>query len=33
MVLSEVAAKDETGYYLIKRKMLQEVRGSQKLPH
>ncbi|SHM84624.1 hypothetical protein SAMN04488057_10455 [Cyclobacterium lianum] len=33
MTLSEVAAADKTGYYLIKRKYAQEVRESQKLPH
>lgn len=33
MTLSGVVARDESGYYLIKRKLLQEVRESQKLPH
>lgn len=33
MTLSDVAASDETGYYLIKRKYVQEIRESQKLPH
>jgi hypothetical protein len=32
MTLTEMGASDETGYYVLKRKVLQEMRGSAKLP-
>ncbi|WP_439482241.1 hypothetical protein [Cyclobacterium plantarum] len=33
MTLSEIAATDESGYYLIKRKIRQELQESKKLPY
>ncbi|WP_114749328.1 hypothetical protein [Pleomorphovibrio marinus] len=32
MTLTELAASDETGHYILKRKLLEEMRGSAKLP-